>query len=133
MNALLKTPPEEQGSPLIFNMEPSALAGVPFHTNTANIVRYFSKQFPLHLAVHEVSPVLYPPADYTAPHLHDDCDEINIIISSDELVYKIVLGEEEFTVTNNACIWIPAGLLHSANVLSGAGFFVAVRLEKGRS
>ena len=129
MNVLIKTPSAEKSNPLIFGMEPSALAGVPFHANTASIVRYFARQFPLHLAVHEVSPVLYPPAEYTTPHRHTDCDEVNILISSSELVYKILLDDEAFTVTSNTCIWIPAGMVHSANVLSGSGFFIAIRLE----
>jgi mannose-6-phosphate isomerase-like protein (cupin superfamily) len=114
---------------LLFDMLPVPLANVPFHDNTDAITRYFAKGFPLHVAVHEVSPVSAPPETYTWPHVHDDCDEVNIIISQGDLLYRIQLGEEEFTVSNNSSIWIPRGTVHSANVLQGSGFFITIRLK----
>jgi hypothetical protein len=120
------------GNPgLIFDMLPAALAQVPFHRNAACITRYFAEDFPVHLAIHEISPVSAPPAEYTDPHLHEDFDEINILISSSRLVYKIVLGADEYTVASNSSIWIPRGMLHSANVLEGSGFYIAMRLPAG--
>jgi mannose-6-phosphate isomerase-like protein (cupin superfamily) len=120
---------ESIGQSSIFNMIPVALSNVPFHRNTKSITRYFAKNFPLHLAVHEVSPVLAPPVQYTDPHIHEDTDEINIIISKKNLLYKIQLGDNEYTVSNNACIWIPRGMIHAANVLSGSGYFITMRLN----
>src|SRR5687768_7229709 len=81
---------------LIFNMLPVALSNVPFHRNTKSIIRYFAEHFPMHLAVHEVSAVTTPPAEYTKPHLHVDWDEINIIISQHDLLYRIQVGEEKY-------------------------------------
>lgn len=113
-----------------FKMLPSALANVPFHEDTPSITRYFAADFPMHIAVHEISTVLSPPEEYTIPHLHDDCDEINIIISEDKLVYKVQIGSDKYIVHNNTSIWIPRGMLHSANVIEGSGYFVALRLNQ---
>jgi mannose-6-phosphate isomerase-like protein (cupin superfamily) len=119
----------DEHRPLLFDMLPVPLNNVPFHNNTDAITRYFANGFPLHVAVHEVSPVLAPPETYTWPHVHEDCDEVNIIISQGDLLYRIQLGEEEFTVSNNSSIWIPRGMVHSANVLQGSGFFITIRLK----
>lgn len=112
----------------ILQLLPIALSNVPFHNNTESVTRYFAEQFPVHLAVHEVSPVKAPPAEYTLPHLHDDADEINIIISRQQLLYKIQLHDEMYEVVSNSCIWIPRHTLHAANVLSGSGFFITLRI-----
>lgn len=121
--------PKEKKSPFIFTMAASALSAVPFHQDTKSIRRYFSEKFPVHIAVHEVSPVIFPPEEYTQLHKHHDHDEINIIISPHNLVYKICLDDEQYTVTNNSCIWIPRGMMHPANVLKGSGYFIAMRLD----
>ena len=113
----------------IFSMIPAALSNVPFHNATRSITRYFAKGFPFHLAVHEVSPTIIPPQEYTMPHLHTDTDEINIIISQHDLLYAIQVGDEKYTVSNNSCIWIPRGTLHAANVLKGSGHFITIRLR----
>ena len=114
---------------LLFKMLPIPLSNVPFHENTKSITRYFAENFPVHLAVHEVSPVMKPPIEYTQPHLHNDTDEINIIISQQSLLYKIRLGDNEYEVGNNSCIWIPRGMMHAANVLKGSGYFITLRME----
>jgi hypothetical protein len=117
-----------EDSPFIFDMIPAALSNVPFHNDTREINRYFSPDFPFHLAVHEVSPVVSPPKEYTQVHSHTDSAEINIILSRHLLVYRIQLGRRLYTVSSNSSIYIPAGILHSANVLKGSGFFVTMRM-----
>lgn len=114
---------------LIFELLPSVLSNVPFHTDSTAITRYFAAAFPCHMAVHHVTPVFTPPAAYTQPHIHEHHDEINIIISRDKLIYKIQLGSDEYIVQNNTSIWIPRGRLHAANVLKGSGYFIALRLN----
>ncbi len=61
--------------------------------------------------------------------MHEDWNEVNIIVSPDELVYRIQLGDRTYTVRNNACIWIPKGTFHSANVVRGTGYYIAFRLD----
>ena len=121
--------PESEEQSFIHTMIPVALANVPFHQNTRSITRYFATNFPIHLAVHEISPISRPPAEYTQPHVHHDCDEINIIISQQDLLYKVQIGDEKYTVSNNSCIWIPRGTVHAANVLKGTGHFITNRLR----
>ena len=121
-------PFQSETTSFIRKMLPVSLSNVPFHNNIESITRYFANGFPVHLAVHEVSPVAKVPAAYTQQHLHDDCDEINIILSPEKLLYKIQLGNEEHVISNNSCIWIPRGVIHSANVLWGSGYFITMRI-----
>jgi mannose-6-phosphate isomerase-like protein (cupin superfamily) len=115
--------------PFIFPIIAKELSGIPFHTNTEAVTRYVAENFPVHLAIHEVSPVKTPPVTYTQPHIHNDCDEINIIISGQDLLYKILLDDNEYTVNNNSSIWIPRGTMHAANVLQGSGYFITMRIN----
>jgi mannose-6-phosphate isomerase-like protein (cupin superfamily) len=114
---------------VVYEMTPSALANVPFHDDTKAITRFFAENFPVYLAVHEISPVMLPPREYTLLHEHEDNDEVNIILSKQSLLYKIQVGEEEYIAGNNSCIWIPRGVLHSANVLQGTGYFITMRMN----
>jgi mannose-6-phosphate isomerase-like protein (cupin superfamily) len=113
----------------VYEMLPIPLSNVPFHENTESITRWFAAGFPVHLAVHEVSPVIAPPFEDTQPHVHDDTHEVNIIISQHLLLYKIQVGNEFYTVSNNASIWIPRGVVHAANVLQGSGYFITMRFN----
>ena len=119
----------KQNQHLIHHNVPSPLSTVAHHHDVACIERFFSDTYPMHLAIHKVTD-----ADdidqYTDPHSHD-VPEINIIISDTEgeLVYEIQLAEEIFQVSSNATVWIPAGLTHASNVISGSGYFIAIRLN----
>jgi quercetin dioxygenase-like cupin family protein len=113
---------------LILTMLPEALSNVPFHHDTPCITRFTAKSFPLHLGVHQVSPVSTPPPQYTEPHIHEEYHEVNLIISEQELVYHIQLGNEVYTISNNACIWIPKGTVHAANLVRGSGYYIAMRI-----
>lgn len=83
----------------IFKMLPAALNNVPFHNNTPAINRIIAENFPVHLAVHEVSTVVSPPRTYTQLHVHEDSDEVNIILSPELLVYNIQVGDDEYCVS----------------------------------
>jgi mannose-6-phosphate isomerase-like protein (cupin superfamily) len=131
MQTLIKEWPfakNKKGS-FIHELVPSALADVPFHEDTKSIIRFFAENFPVYIAVHEISPVMLPPKEYTQLHIHEDNDEINIILSRQSLLYKIQIGEEEYIAGNNSCIWIPRGVMHSANVLQGTGHFITMRVN----
>ena len=78
-----------------------------------------------HIVAHEIRNVSADLRSYCEPHVHD-CPEINILLSLTRLIYEIRLGDEVYIVEAPATIYIPAGLLHSANVVEGSGFFVAL-------
>jgi len=114
-------------SHLIHRGKIQSLDAILFHVNARSISRIAWEGFPVHLAVHQVSVVEEMPERYVAPHTHNE-PEINIILSDDELVYKIWLGDEIYEVGAPAAIWIPPGLSHSANVIRGSGQFVCMIL-----
>lgn len=120
---------DKEKTPGIFNMLPVPLSNIPFHDNTPAITRYFAERFPVYMAVHEINPVIIAPEEYTQPHVHNDFDEVNMIISKDNLLYKIQIGKDEFTVRSNSCIWIPRGTVHAANVLRGSGYLITMRIN----
>ena len=85
-----------------------------------------ASQFNMHIAVHEISKFLEKEIrDYSLPHRHN-CDEWNIILSSSILRFTIMLDGEVHIVDAPATVYIPAGTLHSANVLEGEGHFIAL-------
>ena len=62
-------------------------------------------------------------------HEHDH-DEINLILSEDsKLTYEIQMDDETYKVTSPSTIFIPKGLQHSAQAVSGKGIFVCIILS----
>lgn len=82
--------------------------------------------FNMHIAVHEISDDLpFEKRNYSLKHKHN-CDEWNLILGSGDLTFEITLDNEIYEVTAPATIYIPKGILHSANVLKGHGYFIAI-------
>ena len=109
-----------------------ALHHVPFHgSGVAPLCRRVlagpdvHPQLEKHIVAHEIREVCAGRRSYCEPHVHD-CPEINILLSLTRLIYEIRLGDEVYLVEAPATIYIPAGLVHSANVVEGSGFFVAL-------
>lgn len=81
-----------------------------------------------HVAVHFVDASKKLP-QYSEPHKHNQ-NEINLILSENsKLKYKILLGNETYMVTSPSTIFIPKGLQHSAQAVSGKGIFVCIILS----
>jgi hypothetical protein len=76
------------------------------------------------MVVHEIHRVSSARRSYCEPHVHP-CDELNVLLSDEQLVYAIGLGDEVFEVSAPASIYIPKGVVHSANVVAGSGFYLA--------
>jgi hypothetical protein len=109
-----------------------ALHHVPFHgSGVAPLCRRVlagpgvHPQIKKHIVTHEIRDVSADRRSYCEPHVHD-CPEINILLSLARLVYEIRLGDEVYLAEAPATIYIPAGLVHSANVVEGSGFFIAL-------
>jgi mannose-6-phosphate isomerase-like protein (cupin superfamily) len=86
----------------------------------------------IHVAVHFIQnlPKKVPP--YGDPHRHD-YDEINLVLSTNgKLVYRVQLDEEVFRVTSPSTVYIPKGLRHCANVISGTGLFVVIAMTPNK-
>lgn len=110
---------------------------VPFHKK-APIKRFsmLSKkiipQSDMHIAVHFVD-ATKKLSEYSSPHKHNK-DEINLILSEDSnLKYRIDLEDETYTVTSPCTIFIPKGLTHTAQAISGKGTFVCIILSNDYS
>jgi len=108
------------------------LAQVPFHAAAdAPLRRHVlvgdgvHPQLDKRIVAHELRAVSAAQRTYCEPHVHA-CDELNLLLSLTHLVYEIRLGDEVFRVEAPATIYVPAGLVHSANVVEGSGFFVAL-------
>ena len=107
------------------------LSKIPFHQKTSlkRISMLSKKIIPeskIHTAVHfvDVSDKKIP--KYSILHKHD-VDEVNLILSQDDkLVYEIQLDDEIYKVNSPATIFIPKGVNHRADVLSGKGIFVCL-------
>lgn len=107
----------------------SSLDTIPFHNHIDSIERFVPEKFPIHLAIHKINDMQGTPVDYCDLHSHDDITEVNLIIGDpNALIYRIQLDDEVYEVKSSSSIWIPPGIKHSANVISGTGYFVVFRL-----
>ena len=107
------------------------LSKVPFHKKAPikRISMLNKKNMPesnVHAAVHFVDTVDKKISKYSVLHKHD-ADEINIILSeNDKLVYEIQLDDEIYKISSPVTVFIPKGVKHRAEVISGKGFFVCL-------
>jgi hypothetical protein len=113
---------------LIFQLDNIPLSTIQYHSDVRGIERYFSDAFPVHMAVHNCNREDEVTEKYTSLH-HHDVAEINIILGSIDLLYRIGLEDEEFIVGPNTGVWIPAGVRHSANLIRGEGYYIAIRID----
>lgn len=116
-------------SHLIYQLNEQNLDSIPYHCNNVGIERLLGSGFPLHLAVHHINNIQDTPPVYVAPHKHET-PELNLILApKGELTYKIKIGLHDYNVESPAAVWIPRELVHSANVISGSGYFVCIILS----
>ena len=81
-----------------------------------------------HVAVHFVDSKKKMP-EYSTLHKHN-ADEINLILAEGgKLTYEIQLDDEIYKVSSPSTVFIPKGLRHRAQVLSGKGIFVCIILS----
>lgn len=111
-------------------IEPLSL--VPFHNrDEAPLTRRVLSGASIHddlnrrIVVHELRNVSGGRRHYCDPHSHDFV-ELNILLTTTRLTYEIRLGDDVYFVEAPASIHVPAGLVHSANVFAGTGFFIAL-------
>ncbi|MFQ5475951.1 MAG: 2-isopropylmalate synthase [Nitrosopumilus sp.] len=109
-----------------------SLENVPFHSKApikrlSMLGKSLVPQSDTHIAVHFVNTTTNLPK-YSKLHKHDH-DEINLILSEEsDLTYEIQLEDESYEVTSPSTIFIPKGIKHSAQAISGRGIFVCIIL-----
>ena len=110
-----------------------SLDKVPFHSQApikrlSMLNKTLIPQSDTHIAVHFVDASIDLPK-YSTLHSHDH-DEINLILSEDSsLTYDIQFEDESYQVTSPSTIFIPKGIRHSAQAISGKGLFVCIILS----
>ena len=110
-----------------------SLDKVPFHSKApikriSMLSKSLIPQSNTHIAVHFVDASKNLPK-YSKLHKHNH-DEVNLILSEDSpLTYEIKLEEESYKVNSPSTIFIPKGIKHSAQAISGKGIFVCIILS----
>ena len=110
-----------------------SLDKVPFHSKApikrlSMLSKALIPQSNTHIAVHFVDASKNLPK-YSKLHKHNH-DEVNLILSEDSrLTYEIKLEEESYKVRSPSTIFIPKGIIHSAQAISGKGIFVCIILS----
>jgi len=110
-----------------------SLDKVPFHSKApikrlSMLSKSLIPQSNTHIAVHFVDAFKNLPK-YSKLHKHNH-DEVNLILSEDSnLTYEIKLEEESYKVNSPSTIFIPKGIKHSAQAISGKGIFVCIILS----
>ena len=110
-----------------------SLDKVPFHGNApikrlSMLSKSLIPKSNTHIAVHFVDASKNLPK-YSKLHKHNH-DEINLILSEDSrLTYEIQLEDESYEVTSPSTIFIPKGIKHSAQAISGKGIFICIILS----
>jgi len=110
-----------------------SLDKVPFHSQApikrlSMLNKTLIPQSDTHIAVHYVDASIDLPK-YSTLHSHEH-DEINLILSEDSsLTYDIQFEDESYQVTSPSTIFIPKGIRHSAQAISGKGLFVCIILS----
>jgi len=110
------------------------LENIPFHAKAPikRLLMLNKDSIPessTYISVHVIKDLPKELPKYSELHKHD-CDEINLILSEDDkLTYKVQFENELYEVSSPATIFIPKGVKHRAEVLSGKGIFVCIILQ----
>jgi 2-isopropylmalate synthase len=114
------------------------LSSVPFHKDAGirRLLMLDKRMVPgagVRVAVHHVKDLPARTPGYCEPHRHD-FEEINLILSdSGKLAYRIRLEDEVYVVESPSTVFIPRGVRHSAEAVSGEGMFVCILLSSDYS
>jgi hypothetical protein len=117
----------------VYDLVPRSLTEAnPGYRDVGEVLRLFGAGSPVHIAAHWIEGAAEMDSrDYSCEHAHDELIEVNILLGEPgELAYTVVLAKDQGpTVVESPCaIVVPPGVLHSANVLRGRGWFVVLRL-----
>lgn len=98
---------------------------VPAHSSIPEVERWIFPGIPNLVSVHAVDAAEKSIRHYCQAHLHADVDELNLFIGlSPDFRFSVRIGDECHVVGPHAAAFVRAGLMHSANVISGSGYLV---------
>jgi hypothetical protein len=116
----------------VFDLVPRSLREAnPGYHDIGEITRLFAAGAPVHMAAHWIDGAQEMERDYSCNHAHEDVVEVNILLGEPGgLFYNVVLaeGEEPVLIESPRAVIVPSGVVHSANVVRGRGWFVVLRL-----
>ena len=110
-----------------------SLDKIPFHGKApikrlSMLSKNLISQSDTHIAVHFVDATKKLP-EYSRMHKHNH-DEINLILSEQSrITYEIQLEDEIYNVTSPSTVFIPKGVNHRAQAISGKGLFICIILS----
>jgi hypothetical protein len=105
-----------------------ALGLVPFHSCIPEIERWVFRDIPYLTSVHHVTDAEPMDRHYCEVHTHHDEDEVNLLLGTTaDFRFRITVGDRSHVVGPIAALHIPAGTTHSANVISGSGYYVVLK------
>lgn len=117
---------------LITRGEEGALSSIKAH-HDAPLMRYVLLEKEkvqgdggIRIVTHIINDLPNDVPPYCDLHWHD-FDEINLVLSEDaSLRYRIKLEDEVYEVGSPTTVYIPKGVRHSAEVISGKGVFIFI-------
>jgi hypothetical protein len=117
------------GGSVIALPEVETLDLVPHHQSIPEIERLVFQGIPYLASVHAVTQADAHERHYCQPHDHSDQDELNLFLgTTDDFRFRITLDGSEHVLGPVAALLIPAGESHSANVMSGSGYYVVLKV-----
>jgi hypothetical protein len=98
---------------------------VPGHSSIPEIERWVFPGVPYLTSVHSIDAAEDSGRQYCEVHCHPDLAEVNVLLGiTSDFRFRIQIGCTTEVVGPTAALFIPAGVPHSANVVSGRGFYV---------
>lgn len=107
------------------------ISGIKGITRFSFLEKEYIKGKSFHIAAHIVGDSYTHKEEwvYSQAHQHD-FDEINMLISETSILkYKLELDGKEEEIVSPTLIFIPAGIVHRAEPISGTGIFLCIYLD----
>lgn len=93
------------------------------------LTRYVPQSCPIHVAMHKFD-AKSNHEKYCSSHLHQNEDEINIIIAEGDFAMELEFAGKTQIITDSSVVFIPSNTQHSANIIKGNGYFVCIRFPE---
>lgn len=117
-------------SSYIFKPEAVPLSSRARYSEIPEIQRLEAVGSPSHVAFHQIGHAEQASRSYCTAHSHNFA-ELNLLIGAPgALQYEFRVGDDVFLVDSPASVWIPAGVVHSANLYAGTGTFVVAYVKE---